>query len=688
MKGIPRVDAQESPDWLALDERGGTSGRPKDRALFTVQSRRVSVSFVWASLLSVLAAVFLIAQCHVWSSRELLSSNVGRRLAGSGNDQQGEGEEDDEGFLLDWCQSMGDQPQTAAGQGVFFSMPSAGAQEQPAAAAELEQKSSKRKRKTRHLEQDEDEGAPEAKMSKFAGGKEASYPHGLVAPQQEALEGGGSSELEGLLPGSSSFEEELLAFQDDVLSALDIPESPSASSLEHSSGRGGVDILDEFLQSQLEEWVSDSDSSSHSAHTPEAPGEQQLESEEFISSYIEEQYEQAYMGKVSLAQERPLHEESTSAQPVFEEGGVAPALEAFPLDISGISGELPHLREGDIQGVLGGPPSVSATTSEQSGEEAEGNFLSDTLTQLLKEGDFLKQWERALNAPFLSSIASELWGGSRGANKELSQAGQPEQEGSRLTSPEVILQSDGSDSSQAGASAMPTVSGTTSEAPSTSSIESEESQTVLYSKAYETHLFYRLPTIEAPEPEKGDDGMAPAFWVMPRLNLPGALRPVQELLNKEHLNAKEARELINRSLTLVRVAYFFLKPIRTKNPAELCTLLGKRLLMVDALMGVEIALGPHFKKPYVWEDIVNKLLVPPMRWERKVLPSEPRRTRSVFVEYLLRALDKYRRGVRPSAKMILFLKRELFCFADSPPEFKREPWDPWRDDDRISSVLP
>ncbi|KAL8275651.1 hypothetical protein Esti_000426 [Eimeria stiedai] len=665
MKVNSLFDAQNLSG-AAVGERGDSRESFRDGTLFECRPRRVPMLFAWAGLLSALAAVFLIAQCHMWSAQGAVSSIVGRRLAGSNDD------EDQEGSPSQICQGFSGEPETAAGQETSYPMRSAGGQEQAAAAAGTEQRPHKKKRKKRYLDEDEQEDAPEAKLGKLSGSTGAASDQFLVRPQEEAEQ--------ALLPQLPSREEERRAFENDVFTALGIPEAWNLS--DYSPGWEHLGLFDNVQQSYLEEWHTDFDDVWFPTHTPEALGEQQADKIQPL--HAKEQDDRASsaepgMHEVALGVEGHLPEAWASQQAV--------AAEAPPFGFSGDEDDSPDLTD-EICSMLGPSNSSCHSSSEQSGDLLEDELQLDTLGILLKESGLLEDLKMGLKGPSTSSFASEVLCDPQSVEKESSAASQLEEYvASGPSLPETSHSSEDSRSWGSASSAVFSVGGAASEGQSSSSPGNDQSEARVESQPLKHHLFYRLPIAEPPEQDKMDNEMAPSFWAMPRLSLAGALRPVQLLLNKEYLNAKEARELIIASRTLLRFAFTLAAPIVTRHPAHLCTQLGRRFLVADAMRSLELVLGSHFQRSYVWDDVKRKLLAPPVHWKRRPLPAVLRGTREEQVELMLRAMEKYRLGERPSPQTVVYLKRELLCYCDSPPAFKKGDWEPWREDERNSGDL-
>ncbi|KAL8434462.1 hypothetical protein ACSSS7_003108 [Eimeria intestinalis] len=665
------LEAQGDPE-LALDEGSNNSTNRGYEALSAVRPRRISTSFVRAFLISVSAAVFLIAHCHFWSGRGAVASTAARSLAGSSNNNQqgagsneeGEGEEGQESLPSHICQGhpYGEGPPAAAAPPeVYYPMQARGGEQEAATGLEAEQQPPKKKRKFKHLVG----GEPEEKISK-------------VVRQAMTLHEGDPSGADFPPSDLPTFEEELQGIHYDALTAASIPQSPSPLDVELDILED-LDLPKELLEADLGAWVLDSATSSSSPVDTTEKGE-----EGFF--FAKEQEGQPPPASIATSVVPPRQGPSQRQELHPQQAVLQPLTDVYPFEPAGFAGELPQLREEDILSVLGAPRTPDGSTSYQAGHEpAIADFNPDFLEALLKEENLLSNLGMASGDPFIPARSSEALGAADAQSGDQAWSAATvviDEGGPPPSSSDASHFSQGFESPGEGTSAGPSVGGTTSQAPLEDSTASREAVATAQEIDWSTHAFYRLPIAEPPEPDKGDSGMSPLLWVMPRTSLARAAQPVHDLLNKEHLNAKESRELISHSLLLVRFGSSLTRPMTSKQPSELCVLLGRKYLMLDLLKSVELALGPHLVKPFIWDELVRKLLVPPAHWERRPLSETRFGTRSELIEYLLRALDRFRKGERPSPRLTVFLKRKLFCYEDSPPDFKKAVWDPWRQDDQ------
>lgn len=116
-----------------------------------------------------------------------------------------------------------------------------------------------------------------------------------------------------------------------------------------------------------------------------------------------------------------------------------------------------------------------------------------------------------------------------------------------------------------------------------------------------------------------------------------------------------------------------LPPYQATEPA------ARRFLVVDALWNICSVVGPKMNQVQWWGRLMAHAAIP------SSLISYPLPRSSVdrrpFFALLHKALEEFRQGRRPSAEVIVELKRKIFCDPRFHARFREQMWDPWRSDD-------
>lgn len=108
-------------------------------------------------------------------------------------------------------------------------------------------------------------------------------------------------------------------------------------------------------------------------------------------------------------------------------------------------------------------------------------------------------------------------------------------------------------------------------------------------------------------------------------------------------------------------------------------LLGHIFLVVDMLYCAAEVLGENSRKNVWWPEVMHRI-----EGSRYYLPRMPDFSESPswitgMACALNTALDYYRRGLRPPARLVVGLKEKLFC-DPAIKKFQIVSWDPWRTD--------
>ncbi|KAL8443155.1 hypothetical protein Emed_006939 [Eimeria media] len=199
---------------------------------------------------------------------------------------------------------------------------------------------------------------------------------------------------------------------------------------------------------------------------------------------------------------------------------------------------------------------------------------------------------------------------------------------------------------------------------------------------YATHLFYRLPL---PDPNAQLPLFEPAARKCPGAPLGALLHPVRTLLNKERLTADEMLDLMFHTKYLLGYAERYLnQPVPVNRPFRLVLNLARRFLLMDIAWSICEINGPSMNTSAWWpafaELVANPVPAPPHTSFVEDLSSAKR----FLASRILAALEKYRMGIRPPAEDVVLIKREIFCYSNSPLALSDQFFLIWREDDPLT----
>ncbi|CDJ51676.1 hypothetical protein, conserved [Eimeria brunetti] len=200
--------------------------------------------------------------------------------------------------------------------------------------------------------------------------------------------------------------------------------------------------------------------------------------------------------------------------------------------------------------------------------------------------------------------------------------------------------------------------------------------------ALEHHPYYRLPVLA---PGVVVDTMLPEGVMRPiKMNISSYAQfaTLRRLFAKPVLNQDDADEAMVAIEKLVRkTARRARRGIRQVRPLFGASTLGSYFLVFDYLVSALQVFGGSSGLPEWWGEFVSVFdfdyFYP--------TPSKGSRESGIYntqlANSLLVALNMYKKGERPSAHVVIELKRHLFFGEHGPQQFKRAQWDPWREED-------
>ncbi|KAL8444066.1 hypothetical protein Emag_005719 [Eimeria magna] len=155
---------------------------------------------------------------------------------------------------------------------------------------------------------------------------------------------------------------------------------------------------------------------------------------------------------------------------------------------------------------------------------------------------------------------------------------------------------------------------------------------------------------------------------------------IRELLRESQLGNTGAHNLVYYAEELATNAYHTMQDtIEDLSPVVAATRLGRRFLVIYCLLRASQVLGQKWPSESWWSELMARI---PHRyffaWERGPRASA---FNASLANDLSRAIALLKSGIYPPPRVIIQLKRRLFCMSESPVIFKEKVWDPWRRDD-------
>lgn len=194
------------------------------------------------------------------------------------------------------------------------------------------------------------------------------------------------------------------------------------------------------------------------------------------------------------------------------------------------------------------------------------------------------------------------------------------------------------------------------------------------------HPFYRLPRGAAAARLLTFDGIAPLRIAGRIKRLRTVFFSVRTLFLKEELNEAEVATLMSLAESLLRFAAEWnpsqlegLPPFRVMEPA------ARRFLVVDALWNICSVVGPKMNQAQWWDRLMTHTTIPESVVSYPLLSSHV--DWRPFLAFVRNAVEDFRHWRRPSAEVVVALKRKIFCDPRFHPRFRDPLWGPWRFDD-------
>ncbi|KAL8448496.1 hypothetical protein Emed_003676 [Eimeria media] len=232
----------------------------------------------------------------------------------------------------------------------------------------------------------------------------------------------------------------------------------------------------------------------------------------------------------------------------------------------------------------------------------------------------------------------------------------------------------------------------TASAPQPSPSTSASSDVAAFSSAGPGGLGAQHPFVQLPRLEPGakprqfvpSTMRSASFSSQRSLHL---LRAMREAFRKSQLNEVEAQNLVFFSERLAAHAYHTMQDtVEGLGPFDSLSRLARKFMVLYYLLRASNVLGQNWPSQPWWEELMKRI---PHEyfyaWER-----DPRASpfNARLANELSAAIGQLKRGVLPAPKIIISLKRRLFCLPHSPYLFKDKQWDPWRQEDEDSQKPP
>ncbi|CDJ51668.1 hypothetical protein EBH_0001420 [Eimeria brunetti] len=156
------------------------------------------------------------------------------------------------------------------------------------------------------------------------------------------------------------------------------------------------------------------------------------------------------------------------------------------------------------------------------------------------------------------------------------------------------------------------------------------------------------------------------------------LLSLRKLFAQRVLGQADASTLVNALEGLIGASWYQAQMGRRGcRPVFAATALAKSFLAFDAIVSCKQLLGDHMRFSLWWDKFTSVF--------KFVIPMAPRVHQYQVVnrrllKHLHGALETYKKGERPELRDVIELKMKLFCSPNSPAEFRKPKWDPWRED--------
>ncbi|KAL8455636.1 hypothetical protein Emag_000566 [Eimeria magna] len=197
-----------------------------------------------------------------------------------------------------------------------------------------------------------------------------------------------------------------------------------------------------------------------------------------------------------------------------------------------------------------------------------------------------------------------------------------------------------------------------------------------------THPYYRLPPLE-PGRIPRSFNIARAFDSMSGVSVHPHLQTIRRLLLQPSITPAQAEPLITALEELVSHLYRFQRsPLDTKKPGIAAYLLARRYLSLEAVfIGVQL-LGPAMHPQNWWPKLVQSI---PSGFSRTLKRKRRYKKTTIssceLARRLSAAIALLKKGIRPSLRDTVQLKRDLFTNATVHLGLEEPKWDEWRKDD-------
>ncbi|KAL8435087.1 hypothetical protein ACSSS7_002677 [Eimeria intestinalis] len=193
------------------------------------------------------------------------------------------------------------------------------------------------------------------------------------------------------------------------------------------------------------------------------------------------------------------------------------------------------------------------------------------------------------------------------------------------------------------------------------------------------HPFVRLPTLEP--------GVSTRQFLVREMrdvatcsrSTIHVLLRIRELFRKQSLNEIQAQDLLIAAEALAKHAYHWMQSdVGSFNPSNAADRLGRRFLIIYYLFCASQILGQDWPRQPWWGELMSRI-PHQFSWDTEKIPfASP--FNGNLAEDLSSAIAQTKSGVPPPPAVIVDLLRRLLCLRESPANFRKKQWDPWRED--------
>ncbi|KAL8446454.1 hypothetical protein Emed_004908 [Eimeria media] len=197
------------------------------------------------------------------------------------------------------------------------------------------------------------------------------------------------------------------------------------------------------------------------------------------------------------------------------------------------------------------------------------------------------------------------------------------------------------------------------------------------------HAFSRLPRVQGGDPSAYSSLINPMSAISskptPNIRAP-LLKRLRTMLAQEELSADQMRDLAALTERVLNHLTFNERQEVPVCPSLAVATLGFRFILLDITVSSLQLLGVPRSGPW-WDHVVSRI---PGKYKRpfKLWKNDLARYNVNLMSTLTASIRILKSGNRPEPKVLVHIKRCLFCCRRSHLRFLNPAWNSWREDDR------